>query len=76
MEDRDWSIRYLIVETTKWWPGKSVLISPRSVGTIEWADSAVLLTVDREKVKGSAAYAGPTKVDRAYTQKIETITPT
>jgi sporulation protein YlmC with PRC-barrel domain len=67
MEDVDWSIRYLVVETTNWWAGKTVLISPRSVRKIEWSDSQVLINVDREKVKGAPTYGGPVKVDRAYT---------
>ena len=33
IEDADWSIRYLVVDTKNWWPGKKVLISPRSVTT-------------------------------------------
>ena len=30
VEDADWSIHYLVVDTKNWWPGKKVLISPRS----------------------------------------------
>jgi transposase len=30
VEDADWSIHYLVVDTTNWWPGKKVLISPAS----------------------------------------------
>ena len=40
VEDADWSIHYLVVDTKNWWPGKKVLISPRSIqksiGRIIW----------------------------------------
>jgi hypothetical protein len=69
VEDADWSIRYLVVETTNWWPGKKVLISPQSVRKIEWADKLVHINVDRQKVKDSPIYDTPLKIDRAYAKR-------
>ena len=66
MEDADWSIHYLVVDTKNWWPGKKVLISPRSAREIDWTDKLVNLNVDRQKVKDSPAYDASTTVDRAY----------
>jgi sporulation protein YlmC with PRC-barrel domain len=66
MDDTDWSIRYLVVDTKNWWPGKKVLISPRSAGKIDWKSRLVNLDVGREKVKGSPTYSGTETVDRAY----------
>jgi hypothetical protein len=66
MEDADWSIHYLVVDTKNWWPGKKVLISPRSAREIDWKDKLVNLNVDRQTVKDSPAYDASTMVDRAY----------
>lgn len=66
VEDADWSIHYLIVDTKNWWPGKKVLISPSSVQEIDWTDKLVHLNVDRQRVKDSPAYDASTTVDRAY----------
>jgi sporulation protein YlmC with PRC-barrel domain len=66
VEDTDWSIHYLVVDTKNWWPGKKVLISPRSAREIDWADRLVNLNVDRQRVKDSPAYDASTTVDRAY----------
>jgi hypothetical protein len=66
VDDVDWSIRYLVVDTKNWWSGKKVLISPRSVKQIDWTDRLVNLNVDRQKVKESPAYDPSTTVDRAY----------
>ncbi len=66
VEDADWSIHYLVVDTKNWWPGKKVLISPRSAREIDWTDNLVNLNVDRQRVKDSPAYDASTTVDRAY----------
>ena len=66
MEDADWRIHYLVVDTKNWWPGKKVLISPRSVGQIDWKDRLVNVNVDRQKVKDSPAYDLSTTIGRVY----------
>ena len=66
MEDADWSIHYLVVDTKNWWPGKKVLISPRLARGIDWTDKLVNLNVKRQKVKDSPAYDTSVTLDRAY----------
>jgi sporulation protein YlmC with PRC-barrel domain len=68
IEEADWSIHYLIVNTKNWWPGKKVLVSPRSVREIDWADNLVNLDLDRQNVKDGPAYNSSVTVDRAYEQ--------
>jgi sporulation protein YlmC with PRC-barrel domain len=65
LEDADWSIHDLIVDTKNWGPGNKVLISPRWIREIDWMDNMVKLNVDRERVKDSPAYDVPTELDRA-----------
>ena len=66
VEDADWSIHYLVVDTKNWWLGKKVLISPRSIHGIDWGGNLLNLVVDRQKVKDSPSYDASTTVDRAY----------
>ena len=70
VEDGDWSIHYLIVDTKNWLPGKSVLISPRSVRDIDWTEKLVDLEVDRQQVQDSPIYNLSTMVDRAYERRL------
>jgi sporulation protein YlmC with PRC-barrel domain len=69
--DDDWSIHYLIVGTRNWWPGRKVLISPRSARKIDWMDRLVHLDVDRTTVESSPAYDASTEIDRAYERKFQ-----
>jgi hypothetical protein len=66
VEEEDWRIHYLVIDTKNWWPAKKVLISPRSVREIDWADKLVNLNVDRQRVKDSPAYDASTMVDAPY----------
>lgn len=66
LEDDDWRIHFIVVDTKNWWFGKKVLISPQSVKNIDWANKLVHLDVDRQKVKNSPVYDASTLVDAAY----------
>lgn len=51
-----WSIRYLIVNTHNWWPGKKVLISPAWIDSVSWKLSKVFVQHLRETIKQSPEY--------------------
>ncbi len=72
VDDADWRIHYLVVDTKNWWPGKKVLISPGSARDIDWTDRLVNLNVDRQRVKDSPEYGASTTVDQAYEEKFLT----
>ena len=66
METTDWRIRYIIIDTRNWWPGEKILISPRSVTTIDWPASLLHLDLTREKIRGGPRYDPAMAVDDAY----------
>jgi uncharacterized protein YrrD len=70
VEDDDWSIHYLVVDTKNWWPGNKVLVSPLAVRSIKWTDRLVNLGADRQAVKDSAAYDSSATVDPIYEKNI------
>jgi len=69
IDEIDWSVSYISVDTSNWWLGQKVLISPRSVRKIDWAERLIYLDVDRQKVKDSPAVEPNTTVDQAYVLK-------
>lgn len=70
IEDMDWSIHYLIVDTSNWWMGQKVLISPRSAQDIRWTEHLIYLDVDRQKVKDSPPYDPDMPLDRAHEDRM------
>jgi len=65
VEDASWRIRYLVVDTKNWWPGQQVLISPRTVRNIDWADRSIHLNISRQRIKHGRAYDPAKIADRA-----------
>ena len=66
IDDEDWSIRYLVIDTRNWWFGKHVLISPYAVREVSWPDHEIRLGVDREQVKSSPPWDPVDQIDQAY----------
>src|SRR5689334_4092581 len=52
-DDERWVIRYLVVDTGNWLPGRKVLISPHAVRTTQWELRRVDVALTRQQVKGS-----------------------
>ncbi len=70
IEDEDWSVHYLVVDTMNWWPDRKVLISPLSVQKIDWKHRQVSLGANRQKVKDSPAYDPSMAVDLVYEKNL------
>ena len=56
IDDETWAIRYFVINTRNWWPGKKVLISPRWIERISWSEANVFVNLTREAIKQSPQY--------------------
>ncbi|MHB1188898.1 PRC-barrel domain-containing protein [Thiobacillus sp.] len=56
LDDQDWSIRYFVVDTRTWWPGKKVLIAPTWIERVSWTDRAIFVDLGRELIRTAPAY--------------------
>jgi sporulation protein YlmC with PRC-barrel domain len=66
VDDETWAVRYMIVDTKNWWPGKKVLISPRWISEISWATSQVRVDLSREAIKNAPEFDPSRPVSREY----------
>jgi hypothetical protein len=55
VDDADWSIRYVRVDTCKWRPGDRVLLAPRFVRAIDWGGRLIHLDVGRREIADDRA---------------------
>jgi sporulation protein YlmC with PRC-barrel domain len=70
VDDATWAIRYLVVDTSNWWFGKKVLISPEWIEHVDWRDSKVQVSVTREQIKQSPEYDPSAFVNRDYETRL------
>jgi len=52
-DDKYWTIRYLVVDTGKWLPGRQVLISPFALRKPDWSKKLFPVNLTKEQVENS-----------------------
>lgn len=50
-DDQEWALRYLVVDTGGWLPGRKVLITPLSIRGMDWDQRRIDVSLTREQVK-------------------------
>ena len=66
IDDETWAIRYLIVGTKNWLPGKKVLVSPQWIERVSWGESKVFVNLSRDTIKESPEYTEESLLTRDY----------
>lgn len=51
IDEVDWSVRFIKVDTRNWGPARRLLLPPGLVRTIDWPSRAVHLEVDRQQIE-------------------------
>jgi len=70
IDDHTWAIRYLIIDTRNWWPGKKVLISPNWIQRVSWNEMKVFINLERESIKRSPEYSEESLLTRDYEARL------
>lgn len=66
VEESSWEIRYLVVDTRNWLPGKHVLVAPMWAESIDWDTRQVEIGLTRELIEGSPKYDPSEPINRQY----------
>ncbi len=56
LDDANWQIMYLVVDTHNWFDGKKVLVEPRAIKEIQWDNSKVIMNISIEAIKDCAVF--------------------
>ena len=70
LDEKTWAIRYMVVDTNTWWPGKQVLISPQWIDKVSWDLSKVFVTLSKDAVRQSPEYSPTALITREYETKL------
>lgn len=66
VETKPWQIRYFVIDTGNWLPGKKVLLSPRWERLIRWEDKSVSFDLTRERIKNAPPFDPHAPVNLDY----------
>jgi len=70
--DEHWDIRYIIIDTRNFWPGKHVLIAPHAATEVDWHRHEIRLNLSREAVRTSPEWNPDDLIDAAFEQSLHT----
>lgn len=65
-DDESWQIRYAIVDTRNWWPGKRVLLRPQWIKRVNWRSEKVYVNISHETIKNSPEWDPNRPLSRRY----------
>lgn len=70
VDEEAWVIRYMIVDTGNWLPGRKVLVSPRWIEMVTWPEKKVHVDLSQESIKDSPEYDPRKPISRAYEETL------
>ena len=70
VEDESWALRYLVVDTGNWLPGRRVLLVPSWVQQIDWLERMVYIDLRRESIRNSPEFDPRAPVNRDYEERL------
>jgi sporulation protein YlmC with PRC-barrel domain len=65
-----WAIRYVVVDTRNWLPGKHVVIPPGWIKEVDWEEHAVHVAVSPVSVKEAPEFDSSSEFSRAYETRL------
>ena len=70
IDGHTWTIRYLVVDTRNWLPGKKVSIPTQWVEKVDWADRAARVIASKSVIRAAPEYEKEQVLDRAYEETL------
>jgi hypothetical protein len=70
LDDESWAIRYIVVDTRNWWPGKKVLVSPQWISGVSWNETKARVDLPRELIKQAPEYDKHIAITRDYENRV------
>lgn len=70
LDDATWRIRYLVVDTRNWLPGKKVIVSPSWFVSVDWGETKVFTDLRQEQVRNSPEFDPTTPMNRQVEERV------
>ncbi len=70
LDDTTWSLRYMVVDTRNWLPGRRVLVAPKWVRDIDWPNAWAQVDLTRRQIKDAPPFRPGMVIDREYEARL------
>ena len=66
LDDEHWTIRYMVVDTSRWLPGRKVVVSPIAFGDPQWQNQRFPVLLSRSEIESAPSLDEHAPVSRQY----------
>jgi len=70
LDDATWTLRYMVVDTRNWLPGRKVLVAPAWVEDFDWGQEKALVALTQGQIKESPRFDPRTPINREYEDRL------
>jgi sporulation protein YlmC with PRC-barrel domain len=70
VDTETWEVRYLVIDTSNYWFGGEVVISPHWVREVNWPNAKVYVDLTREQIKEAPEYDPAMPIERSYEERL------
>jgi hypothetical protein len=70
VDDEEWAIRYVVVDTRNWLPGRKVLVSPDWVPEVSWSERKAYVGLTRDEIKSAPGWDSGAPPARDYEARL------
>ena len=67
-----WAIRYCIVDTRNWLPGRKVLVSPEWIQRVSWEESKVYVDLSKRHIEDAPEFDPSVPLGREHEERLYT----
>lgn len=71
IDQDDWSVRYLAIDTRNWLPGRHVAVPSEWARDIRWSERTVAFRRSREEIRNAPEYSGIGYVTPEYSRNLD-----
>ncbi|MBC8009069.1 MAG: PRC-barrel domain containing protein [Burkholderiales bacterium] len=69
-DDASWLVRYVVVDTRNWLPGRKVLLAPEWISEVKWSESRVYVDIPRAEIKNAPVYDPGLPIETDYLERL------
>jgi hypothetical protein len=70
VDDETWTLRYVVMDTRNWLPGKHALVVPSLVESIDWTERKLHVHLTRDKLRDAPSFEVAVPVTRDYEERL------
>lgn len=70
IDDSTWLMRYLVIDTRNWLPGRKVMVATSWIHEVRWADAKLAVDLSKEAIQNSPEFDPGQPINREYEEAL------